>query len=320
MEQPEIEILVSELETAVDRLRSLYEQYFMGFEKLEPAVPRKDVDRKIHVLRKEHFRNTAMRFRFQMILQRYNTYQTHWQRVLREIEAGTYKRHVLRAERRFGDSPARRTAPPPPPLAAPPALPQPGAELSRDVAAQLAELDLDFDSPGTSPGIGPPSGPPAPGPPPPRPTRSVASPLPARPTPSVPSPLPLRPMPALKPAAPPAVAPARPAPAAHAVVPASAAVRQVAPPAPPPPFAPRPAPGPLPRPDEGLTDERVRQIYAQYVDAKRRQNESTAAITYENVARSLRESSSKLQQKHGKKVDFEVTVKDGKTILKPILK
>src|SRR5580658_10805709 len=93
--------MVGDLETAVDRLRSLYEQYFMGFEKMEPQVPRKDVDRKIHVLRKEHFRNTALRFRFQMILQRYNTYQTHWQRILREIESGTYKRHVLRAERRF---------------------------------------------------------------------------------------------------------------------------------------------------------------------------------------------------------------------------
>ena len=66
MEQTEIEKLVGELEIAVDRLRSLYEQYFMGIEKLEPAVPRKDVDRRIHVLRKEQIRNTALRFRFQM--------------------------------------------------------------------------------------------------------------------------------------------------------------------------------------------------------------------------------------------------------------
>jgi hypothetical protein len=72
--------------------------------------------------------------------------------------------------------------------------------------------------------------------------------------------------------------------------------------------------------DEGLPDERVRQLYAQYVATKRRQNESTAAITYEAVAKSLRDSTSKLQQKHGKKVDFEVTVRDGKTILKPVLK
>ena len=59
MEAAEIEKLVGELEIAVDRLRSLYEQYFMGIEKLEPTVPRKDVDRRIQVLRKEQIRNTA---------------------------------------------------------------------------------------------------------------------------------------------------------------------------------------------------------------------------------------------------------------------
>jgi hypothetical protein len=64
----------------------------------------------------------------------------------------------------------------------------------------------------------------------------------------------------------------------------------------------------------------VREIYARYVEAKRRQNESTAAITYDAVAKSLRDSSAKLREKHGKSVDFEVAVKDGKAILKPILK
>ena len=64
----------------------------------------------------------------------------------------------------------------------------------------------------------------------------------------------------------------------------------------------------------------MRAIYAQYVDAKRRQNESTAAITYDAVAKSLRDSSAKLRQKHGKAVDFEVAIKDGKAILKPVLK
>ncbi len=47
VEPVDIEKLIGELEIAVDRLRSLYEQYFMGIEKLEPMVPRKDVDRRI---------------------------------------------------------------------------------------------------------------------------------------------------------------------------------------------------------------------------------------------------------------------------------
>jgi len=64
----------------------------------------------------------------------------------------------------------------------------------------------------------------------------------------------------------------------------------------------------------------VRQLYTQYVDAKRRQNESTAAITYESVARSVRASSAKLRQKLGKQVDFEVAIKDGHAIIRPRVK
>jgi hypothetical protein len=87
--------------------------------------------------------------------------------------------------------------------------------------------------------------------------------------------------------------------------------------APPPPAA--AAPAALPSAAD-LSEDRVRAIYAQYVDTKRRQNESTAAITYEAVAKSLRDSSAKLREKHGKTVDFEVAVRDGKAVLKPVLK
>ncbi|MDP9034088.1 MAG: hypothetical protein M3O50_04735, partial [Myxococcota bacterium] len=84
------------------------------------------------------------------------------------------------------------------------------------------------------------------------------------------------------------------------------------------------APGLAPRPGPSRTtalpDDRVRELYRQYVTAKRRQNESTAAVTYEGVARTLRESSARLQQKHGKAVDFEVAVKDGRAVLKPVLR
>jgi hypothetical protein len=38
------------------------------------------------------------------------------------------------------------------------------------------------------------------------------------------------------------------------------------------------------------------------------------------VARNLRESSAKLSQKLGRHVDFEVVVKDGRTILRPVVK
>ncbi|MFO0664957.1 MAG: hypothetical protein U0174_13465 [Polyangiaceae bacterium] len=96
----EAEVLVGELESRVDRLRALYEQYFLGFEKLEPLIPRKDVDRRFDAIRRLHFRNTALRFKFNMLQQRYNTFQMYWLRICRQIEEGTYQRHLNKAKKR----------------------------------------------------------------------------------------------------------------------------------------------------------------------------------------------------------------------------
>ncbi len=364
MDQSEVEKLIGELETALDRLRSLYEQYFVGIERIEPGVPRKDVERRIYVLRREQIRNTALRFRFQMVLQKFNTYQTHWQRVCREIENGTYKRHIMRAERRFGSSrpPRRRTSMPPAPL------PEPGAPLPTDVAAQLAALDHDFapasfdvdvqvessrpSSRPPRPAPRPPAGAPAPAPlrppahagqpvwkkvaspaeagaaapaappsraglPPPHAAPRAVPPPAPRPSLQAPPGAPRPPLPAPAAQHPPQPLP----PASRAAAPPPPGAPEAAPPRPPPPrpslsvAPPRPSP-----PSTDLSEKRLRQIYVEYVDAKRRQNESTAAITYQSVAKTLRESGDKLRQKHGKAVDFEVTVKDGKTILRPVLK
>jgi hypothetical protein len=226
----EVEKHIGDLEVAVDRLRSLYDQYFMGFEKLEPMVPRKDVDRRIHVLRKEQIRNTAQRFRFQMLLQRYNTYQSHWQRICREIENGTYKRHLARAEKRFApEAPAKASAN---------VGPQPGAPITDpEIARALAELDLEFAPPShtsvaadtTNVRHAPPR----------KPTTPVP---PARaPVPPAAKPLPPRPGPAAAPAKPAAPTPAKPAGAVPPPVPRPQA------PSPPPPPRPAGQPPPLRR-------------------------------------------------------------------------
>jgi hypothetical protein len=109
-------------------------------------------------------------------------------------------------------------------------------------------------------------------------------------------------------------APAAAAPAAAAPAPL--------PKAPPPPPKPAAKPPPLPprRSPADLSDDRLRQLYSQYVQTKRSQNESTASLSYDEMARSLRESSAKLREKHGKAVDFEVAVKEGKTVLRPVVK
>lgn len=44
-------------------------------------------------------RNTGARFRFQTLVQRFTSYQTYWNRILRQMEEGTYRRDVARAQR-----------------------------------------------------------------------------------------------------------------------------------------------------------------------------------------------------------------------------
>lgn len=106
----DIDIALEELESRLERLRSLYEQYFIGIEKIEPSISRQDVDRRIHALRGVQIRNTAKRYKLQHIIQRYNTFQQYWLRICREIENGTYHRHLARAQNRFGDVPLTAAA------------------------------------------------------------------------------------------------------------------------------------------------------------------------------------------------------------------
>ena len=251
----------------------------MGIERIEPAVVRKDVDRRVYVLRREQIRNTGLRFRFQMLpLQRYNTFQAHWQRIWPRDRERDVQAHMARARQRFGDeASARREADR---AARASLVPEPGAPVARDLAAELAELDKDF-----APAVGGAGrsrrgargGDPSPAP-------AQAGPSLRRPQApsqlSAPPPSPAnqpgvlrkpdalrrchqggclasRPIPPPRPNAKPAAAP----------VPAATPARPEAKP-PPAPGAWRPA-----APKE-LPEERMRQLYAQYVDTKRRQERS----------------------------------------------
>jgi hypothetical protein len=246
LEQSEIEAHVEELETRVDRLRSLYEQYFMGIEKIEPGVAKKDVERRFQVLRREQIRNTALRFRFQMVVQRYNTYQSYWIRVCRQIEEGTYKRDVLSAQRR--DAAKRRTVPP-------------AKEDARRSVPSDDEVVMELDS-GFLQSVAPPA--------PNNDENEDFLPLivPQRKAPAAaPAPAPVKAVTAAVPAAKPVAAPAAPvrpaAPAAKPAAPAPVAsgsgTRRSVPP--------RPTPGQAVTPES--REEKMRQLAAQIKAARR---------------------------------------------------
>jgi hypothetical protein len=92
MQPSEYELRLKDVEVSIDRLRSLYEQYFRGIEKQPPTVLQKRVEREMRELRKVRHRNTAMRFRVQMQVQKYTSYLTYWQRIMRSLELGQLKR------------------------------------------------------------------------------------------------------------------------------------------------------------------------------------------------------------------------------------
>lgn len=111
MDPKQFEIQLSEAETELDRLKALYEQWFQGFERLEPAILRKNFERRLDAMRREMPRNIGLRFRYQQMVQRYTSYIVYWRRIARQIEEGTYNRDVLRARRRRTGSTYPSTAP-----------------------------------------------------------------------------------------------------------------------------------------------------------------------------------------------------------------
>jgi hypothetical protein len=72
---------------------------------------------------------------------------------------------------------------------------------------------------------------------------------------------------------------------------------------------------------DGISENRLKEIYGKLVETKRQCNESTAGVSVDGLTRSLRESQQKLREKHaGKQIDFDVVVKDGKAVVRPIIR
>jgi hypothetical protein len=83
--------------------------------------------------------------------------------------------------------------------------------------------------------------------------------------------------------------------------------------------APAPAAAAAP-PSTGLSDERVRQLHADLASARQKLN-VTSTISVDSLAKSLRETEAKLRAQHGgRAVDFQVVIKDGKPIVKPLVR
>lgn len=91
--------LLDVLNKALDRVKVLYEQYFLGIQKQAPAYLHTDVERKLRDLTQLQIRNTGLRFRLATIQQKFGSYNMYWRRTLRQIENGTYARNLSKIGR-----------------------------------------------------------------------------------------------------------------------------------------------------------------------------------------------------------------------------
>jgi hypothetical protein len=105
------------LEARLNELRVSYEKYFAGVEKIEPARLREEVQRMVRKTGTFHITNTGLKFKRDSIIAQFNTLTQHWNRILKQIEDGTYQRDIFRM--RLKDKERGSAAPPPGPGARP---------------------------------------------------------------------------------------------------------------------------------------------------------------------------------------------------------
>lgn len=96
----EIDAMLTNLERQIERLRVLYERYFNGVDRRPPTHARQEVVRLSFELEHTFINNTAQKFRLRALVQRTQTFKVYWDRTLRQIEEGTYKRDRNKAQRR----------------------------------------------------------------------------------------------------------------------------------------------------------------------------------------------------------------------------
>jgi hypothetical protein len=293
-EPADLEEMIEYLEGRVDRLKVLYEQYFMGIEKMEPQTARKECERKILELTQMNMRNTALRYRFNALNQKWGVYRTYWNRTLREIERGTYLRSISRvgreAVRRGEDIPAEVLRAMPEKmreriikeraLVAERVAKAGARKAERSAAAAPAPKDTQPD--GVLEDATKPSLTPAPVPPGDDDFDSLFEKMIAKPPAPTPTP----------PPAPP---------------------RATTPTPTPPPRTPPPAP----RLPPGMDDRQVQDLYKRYIQAKRLVGEDASRIKVENLVATINAQAPKIMNQYqAKAVEFSVVVKDNKVILK----
>ena len=95
MDDKKLEHEIADLSRRVERLRILYQQYFMGIDRHVPSVQHDQLERALRESPLNEVLRSSLKFRFSALIQKYRTYEVYWTRILREIETGKFRREVM---------------------------------------------------------------------------------------------------------------------------------------------------------------------------------------------------------------------------------
>ena len=104
---------LTDLDESIQNLQVLYEKYFIGIDRKPPDQERKRVSEKARELRTSTIRNTALKFKINTLFAKLISFERMWDRTLREMEDGTYKRDVYKAKLHQKDREPQGQAPAP---------------------------------------------------------------------------------------------------------------------------------------------------------------------------------------------------------------
>lgn len=94
IKREDIERELNRIEAAIRTIDQNYEKYFSGIERRPPEKARDEIGLELRRLSNRYIPQTDLRYRYQMLATRYHSYYSNWERLMRQIEDGTFVRKL----------------------------------------------------------------------------------------------------------------------------------------------------------------------------------------------------------------------------------
>jgi len=105
---------LEKLDADIDSLRVQFDQYFMGMRKTAPEMERGRITFLVRRMANIQSANYAIKFKFQQLVAKFNSYSQYWERIQQKIESGQISRDRLKTVLATGPLPenGKPAAPP----------------------------------------------------------------------------------------------------------------------------------------------------------------------------------------------------------------